>query len=390
MDFENTDAWSEAFEEFFSHFAHEYGRSEVRESAKKYMRGLLAEVKRKNSWQLAEKMEMADPHPLQRLLNEAKWDADVVCRQLRVVVTEQMGSDAGIGVIDESGFVKKGDKSAGVARQWCGRLGKVENCQVGVFLGYVTPTGAALIDRRLYLPEAWCEDDARCRAAQIPTDVTFQTKPEQAQAMLKQAWAEGVPMAWVTGDTVYGNSPELRNLIHREGRYYVMAISSQHHVIKAGQQATQALTTLLQGISATAWVEIICRLGEKGPISYQWAALRVQLPNDDVDEQWLLLRHAHEDAPITFYLSNAPADAALEDLVAVAQVRHVIELLIQEAKSEVGLADYEVRHWRAWYRHITLTMLAHTWLKLIQHHQREKNATFPHGSLSASPSSVAC
>src|SRR3970040_142387 len=218
MDLENGFTWSSLFDEYFATVGPFLKRSESRESAQQYLRGLLAEVKRKNSWQMAEAVGLSDPRALQRLLNEARWDADAVCGQLRQRVIERLGYEPGIGVLDEMGFVKKGDKSAGVGRQYCGRVGKVENCQVGVFLSYATPLGAAFLDRQLYLPQTWCDDRARCQAAKIPDEVTFRTKPQLAQAMLEKAWAENIPMQWVVADSLYGNSPQLRNAIYRAGR----------------------------------------------------------------------------------------------------------------------------------------------------------------------------
>ena len=219
MDFENPAAWANDFETFFAAFARLFRRSETRTSAQLYVRGLLGNASRKNCWQLAESLGLPDPHPLQRVLNEAKWDADGVCQQLRAMINEVMGYEPGIGVLDESGVVKKGRKSAGVGPQYCGRVGKVENCQVGVYLGYVTPHGTAFLDRRLYVPAKWFDDRERCRAAHIPDTVVFQTKPLLAQAMLAQAWAEQLPLHWVTGDTLYGNSPTLRDFIARANRY---------------------------------------------------------------------------------------------------------------------------------------------------------------------------
>ena len=373
MDFESAEAWSQSYEAFFEPFASLFQRSETRASVQQYVRGLLAEVKRKNSWQISERLGLATPHGLQRVLNEALWDYAEVRSQLRQRTHQRLGYEPGIGVLDESGFVKWGDKSAGVGRQYCGRLGKVENCQVGVFLGYVAPTGAAFLDCQLYLPQAWCEDRERCRAAKIPDEVGFQTKPQMAQTMLGRAWSEGIAMQWVVGDTLYGNSPGLRQAIHQHDRYYVMAIGVHHQGIPAATGQPTALRTLQSSLSAGNWQRLCFRIGEKGLLWYEWTALRVIMPNDAIGEQGLLVqRTLDEDPEYTFWLSNAPAKTALEDLVTVALSRHPIETLIQEAKSEVGMADYEVRHWHGWHRHMTLVMMAHTWLKLIQHEQREK------------------
>lgn len=373
MEIENPSTWSESFATFFSPFSSHFLRSETRESVQLYTRGLLADVPRKNGWQLAEKLGLSDPHSLQRVLNEAKWEANDVCQTNREEVINQLGYAPGIGVIDESGFVKWGAKSAGVGRQYCGRLGKVENCQVGVFLGYVSATGAAFLDRELYLPQAWCEHKERCQAAKIPDTVTFKTKPQLAQTMLERAWDEGVPMQWVVADTLYGNSPHLREAIDERGRNYVMAIGSHHHVILQTSPQALALVDLVNSIPYQTWEQFCFRISEKGLIWHEWASFRIIMPKDSLGEQWLLVQRTLDNQPeYTFYLSNAPFDTSLVTLATVAVSRHPIEELFEEAKGEVGMADYEVRHWHGWYRHMTLVMLAHTWLKILQHQQREK------------------
>jgi SRSO17 transposase len=378
MDFESPAAWAQSFEAYFEQFAPLFQRSETRQSVQHYLRGLLAEVKRKNTWQLAEVLGLRDPHPLQRVLNEALWDAAVVRRQLRQAVIAQLGYEPGIGVIDESGFVKWGDKSAGVGPQYCGRVGKVENCQVGVYLGYVAPTGAAFLDCRLYLPQAWCEDRARCQAARIPDAVTFQTKPQIAQAMLEQAWAEDIPLQWVVGDTLYGNSPGLREAIHHHQRGYVLAIGAQHHVMPVEHGQAVSLNTLVSELPEADWERLCFRIGEKGLIWYEWQAVRVTLAHDTIGEQWLLIQRTLGEEPgYTFWLSNTPVDTPIATLAAVALARHPLEHLLEEAKGQVGMADYEVRHWHGWHRHMTLVMMAHAWLKLLQHDQREKKHAAP-------------
>ncbi len=375
MDFENPGVWARSFEGFFDQFAPSFQRSETRESVHQYIRGLLAEVKRKNTWQMSEKLGLSNPHRLQRVLNEALWEWNEVLSQLRSVTIERLGYDPGIGVIDESGFEKWGDKSAGVSRQYCGRLGKVENCQVGVFLGYVAPTGAAFLDGQLYLPRVWCDDRERCRAAKIPDDVVFQTKAQIAQSMLERAWSEGIAMQWVVGDTLYGNSPGLRNAIHHKERFYVMAIGAHHQVIPTATEQKAALSAVRANLPEQDWERLCFRIGEKGLIWYEWSVVRVTMSNDEVGEQGLLIQRTLNDpSDYTFWLSNAPAHTSMGELVSVALSRHPIETLLEEAKGEVGMADYEVRHWHGWHRHMTLVMMAHTWIKLLQHDQREKKS----------------
>jgi SRSO17 transposase len=377
MDFNDLAAQLPDLETFLASFTSCFPRHEVRTNASRYMRGLLADVQRKNGWQLAEEVGLSDPHRLQRLLNEAKWDDAGVRRQMRQVTIAQIGYDPGVGVLDESGFMKWGQKSAGVARQYCGRLGKVDNCQVGVYLAYVAPTGAAFLDAQLYLPKAWTDDRDRCQAAKIPDEVVFQTKPEMAQAMLENAWAEGITMQWVTGDTLYGNSPGLRHSIHAHQRYYVMEIGQHHRVTLASGQQIK-LSDIPEVLADADWERLCFRLGEKGILADDWQRQRVMLEADAdvIGEQWLIIRRSgKQQAGYRFYLCNAPLDTSLDNMVAVIHARHRIEDLFGEAKGEVGMADYEVRHWHAWHRHMTLVMLAHTWLKLIQHRQREKKST---------------
>ena len=329
MDIENPIAWSDAFEAFFAPFSAHFQRSETRNSVQLYIRGLLADVRRKNSWQLAEAVGLPDPHSLQRVLNEALWDAEAVCTTLRRVIIAQIGHEPGIGVIDESGFGKWGQKSAGVARQYCGRLGKVENCQVGVFLGYVSATGAAFLDRELYLPKRWCDDQDRRQVAKIPDTVTFQTKPQLAQTMLERVWQEEIPLQWVVADTLYGNSPTLREAIHAQNRYYVMAIGSHHRIIRSGATQPVTLPMLVQSLADSVWEQMCFRISEKGLIWHEWTAVRVTMPKDALGGQWLLIQRTLDSDPVyTFYLSNAPEETTVVTLATVAVSRHPIEELL--------------------------------------------------------------
>lgn len=356
-----------SFDDFHAHFATCFQRSETRRRVRAYLRGLLATVKRKNCWQLAEVMGERDPQGLQRLLYEALWEADAVCGRLRGVIRQRIGYAPGIGVLDESGVVKKGTRSVGVKRQYCGRVGKVENCQVGVFLGYVAPEAHALLDRELYLPREWCADEERRRAARVPEWVTFHTKPQLAQTMLVRAWAEGIEMQWVSADTTYGNSADLRNFVHQQGHCYVMGVTSNKRVVLPGEDQLYPLRAVVDSLPDSAWERLAVGFGEKGLAPYDWGARRVIVPTDAVGEQWLLARRSiTEPAQRKYFVSNAPADTPLSLLVQVAAARHHVEELLEEARSQVGLAEYEVRSWPSWYRHMTLALMAHTWLTLFE------------------------
>lgn len=224
----------------------------------------------------------------------------------------------------------------------------------------------------MYVPQAWFDDRERCQAAKLPAAVSFQTKPQIAQRLLERAWSAGIALPWVVADTLYGNSPPLRNAIHQAGRYYVLGLGCQHQVHLVDGQGI-ALSDLLDSQTAVPWDGLCFQLSEKGPVWYEWRAWRIRLPNDAVGEQWLLVRRDPESrADYRWFVSNAPVETQLVELAGVALTRHSLEQVIEAAKGETGLADYEVRHWHGWYRHITLSLLAHTFLKLIQHEQREK------------------
>jgi SRSO17 transposase len=218
---EELEQWQEEFEAFHARFADLFERSESREQARKYLRGLLTEAERKNSWQVAEAVGDRTPDRMQRLLYQVPWDADAARDRLQHFVIETFGDPEGIGVVDETGFRKYGTHSVGVARQYTGTAGKRENSQVATLLSYATKDAHVFLDRELYLPEAWARDRMRRAKARVPEEVGFATKPEQAIAMLERAWEHGVPMRWVTGDEVYGDAPRLRETIQAHGRFYV-------------------------------------------------------------------------------------------------------------------------------------------------------------------------
>lgn len=384
--------WADGFEAFHARFAGLFQRSEPRAQAALYLRGLMAPVQRKNGWQLAEAMGDGDPQKMQRLLYQASWDVDAVRDELQRFVIERFGAPDGIGVIDDTGFLKKGVKSVGVARQYSGTAGKIENCQIGVFLTYTTVKGHTFLDRRLYLPEGWCEDADRRREAGVPEDVTFQTKTELAISTLEHAWANGVPMPWVTGDERYGDAVPVRRAIEKAHRCYVLAVSSttavwtgQPAVVAPGKGPTgrprtkvhlatdaprsQTVAEVVAGWPAACWQRLAVAEGSKGPRTYDWACARVIESRDALPgpESWLVARRSltppHE---IAYYLSNAPAGTPLPTLAWVASMRWTMEQCIEESKGETGLDEYEVRSWDSWHRHITLSMMAHAWIASLR------------------------
>lgn len=343
-----------------------FRRAEVRKRAGRFLEGLTSAVERKNGWQLAEELGEHGPRGVQRLLGEADWDEEAVRDDLQAYVLEHLAEDDAIVVVDETGFVKKGQKSAGVARQYSGTAGRRENSQVGVFLLYASAKGAAFLDRALYLPEEWTADRVRCREAGIPDEVEFATKGELAKQMLSRAFAAGVQAQWVAGDTVYGYD-ELRLWLDEQQKNYVVAVPETHLVWVAGQH--QPIGYLAALLPESAWVVLSAGEGSKGPRLYEWAWLQLPEQAEAVSERarWILIRRSLADpSKRAYYRAAGPATTQLSDLVRVAGSRWKIEEGLEEAKGEVGLDQYEVRGFRAWYRFVTLALLAHALLVVLR------------------------
>jgi SRSO17 transposase len=366
-------AWSESFSELFAQVAGVFSNAHVRRRGRSYVLGLLSQTERKTSWQLAEFAGEASPDGLQRLLNFSPWDEDACRDAVARYVVRSMGDPGAVLAVDETGFLKKGRMSAGVARQYTGTAGRVENCQVGVFLAYCAPGGArALIDRELYIPRKWAEDRERCAAAGIGGGVAFATKPQLAEAMIGRAVKAGVPFKWVAGDEAYGGNPGLREWLEAEQIPYVLAVACNAMVkTRAGAKRADELAGL---VPAGAWQRLSCADGSKGPRLYDWALVAT-----DSDDHWLLARRSLQpgekgDLELAFYRCHSPRPAALAELAAVAGARWGVEDCFAEAKNEAGLDHYQVRRYRAWYRHVTLAMLAHAFLAAAAHAARPAQA----------------
>jgi SRSO17 transposase len=374
---EEIEGWIHELDALHARIAPRFERAEPRRRSLAYLKGLLSHTERKNGWQLAEEAGEGTPDGMQRLLNASRWDVDAVRDDLVAYVREHLADPAAILVIDETGFLKKGTKSAGVQRQYSGTAGKLDNCQVGVFLTYSSLVPAqtqVLVDRELYLPKEWIGALARRREAGISDDVEFATKPELARRMLARVRAAGLPASWVTGDTVYGGSGPLRAWLEDQRQPYVLAIAANDGVdLPTGDQAS--MHVLPKEIAAYAldpheWRRLSAGDGSKGARLYDWAFVPLAAPLAAGFEQALLIRRPL-DAPgdpkkLAYYLTFAPVGTLLETLVAVAGRRWTIEESIEAAKGEVGLDHYEVRHYHGWYRHITLAMLALAYLAVVR------------------------
>lgn len=334
-----------------------FARSEPRRRAVAYVRALLSDTERKNGWQVAEHLGEATPDGVQHLLARADWDADAVRDELAGYVHEHLGEAGGVLIVDETGFLKKGVKSCGVARQYTGTAGRIENAQVGVFLAYASGQGHALIDRALYLPKEWTDDRPRCDAAGVPDRVGFATKPQLAERMIRRAWALGVGAAWVTADTVYGHDGKFRRFLEANGQAYLLAVPSNESLPGGPVRATVA--GVAAALRAGSWMRASAGAGSKGPREYDWAVRAFGAVDERGWRSWLVVRR-HRERPDerAYFFAHGPADTPAAELIRVAGTRWRVEECLELGKGECGLDEYEVRSWTGWHRHVTLSLLA--------------------------------
>jgi SRSO17 transposase len=362
--------WAVGLHTLHHRIAPRFVRSEPRAHALAYLHALLSPLERKNGWQVAEHGGYLTPDGVQRLLATAQWDADVVRDDLHAYVIEHLGDDHAVLVVDETGFLKKGTKSAGVARQYSGTAGRIENCQIGVFLGYASEKGRTFLDRELYLPKAWIADHARREEAGIPDAVSLITKPKLAIQMLERADAHAVPAAWVTADSIYGSDYAFRTWIAQHSYGYVVAVPKSQHIfaLHADKLYQGSVAELVAQRPPTAWQRLSAGDGSKGPRMYDWAwqFIRQSPHAPEWVECWLARRSLNDPTDIAYYLVHCRYGTALTTLVGVAGTRWAIEESFETAKGEVGLDQYEVRKWTGWYRHMTLALLAHAFLTVTR------------------------
>ena len=361
--------WAQALTHLHARIASRFARPEPRRRALAYLQGLLSCSERKNGWHLAEQAREARPYGMQRLLSQAVWDTDGVRDDLRQYALEHLGQAAAMVVIDESSFPKRGKKSAGVQVQYCGTTGQVENCQVGVDLSYVTARGHTLIDRELYLPLDWTADPKRCQEASIPASVRFQTKPELAVQMLERIFQAQIPITWVVADSVYGGNLDLRTWLEAHGYPYVLAVACDEPVgivtPEGGRRRVEAREVEALLLHDQQWQRLSMSQGTKGPRLFDWACVPMLHRWEEDGRHWVLMRRSLTDPRETaYYFVFAPPGTTLGEMVqAIGAGFHIEEDF--ETTKEMGLDQYEVRSWIGWYRHITLVMLAHSFLTAI-------------------------
>ena len=410
----------EAFGEFHSFFAPLFGRRESRDHSRNYLRALLVQSQdRRNAENLSESVGVP-ARAMQRFLTAAPWDDDAVMGRLQEYLAPRLGHPEAVWGLDGSDFPKQGRKSAGVARQYCGRLGKVANCQAGMFLAYVSPLGRALVDQRLYLPESWTSDDARCAAAGVPEDQRrYRSKTELALELLQQALARGhLRAGWVAGDDAFGMSPSLRDGLAALGLRYVLDIPGNFTFwpvdpewtspayqgfgrprkprLRSGQRRT--LAERGAELPEEAWREITVAQGSQGPRTYMFSAQRVRPTSRrrPGEIHWAIWRRNLDGSEPRYYLSNAPGDTPLETLAYVGGSRWRIETEFETEKSDVGLDEYETRTWVGWHHHIAMCLLGGAFLLSLQQAWGEKDAPgqqaagVPCGTRDAAPGAVRC
>ncbi|HEY6793465.1 MAG TPA: IS701 family transposase [Kineosporiaceae bacterium] len=364
------DAWESDLQDLLARIHPLFYRTESRRHAEQYLRGLLSPLERKNGWTIAEFVGEKEPKALQRFLNLTPWDADALLAANREYAMEHLADPAAILVADPTGFPKKGKRSVGVQRQYSGTLGRIDNCQIATFLCYVTPQrDRVLIDRRLYMPEeTWLADPDRCATAGVPADLAFATRPEQVIEMIRKARVAGIPFAWFTADEEFGQNPGLREYLEKRRIPYVMAVPKNTPVTDATGRE-QRCDLLATELPSHSWHRRACGIGSKGFRVYDWALVNTTDPDHQI-----LFRRSIDDGELAYYRCYNPDHAPVGALVHVAGARWPIEECFGSGKNETALDHYQVRTWNAWHRHITLAMLAHTFLAITAHKARKKGA----------------
>jgi SRSO17 transposase len=376
----STLGWEQELSALKRRLAGVFRRPEVRTCAGAFIDGLLSGISRKTGWLLAEQAGLDRPYRMQSLLGRSSWDADALRDVVRAEVIASLGDRSGVLIVDETGFLKKGTHSVGVARQYSGTAGRIENCQIGVFLAYASPLGQALIDRQLYLPEVWTGDAARRRRVQVPEAVTFATKPQIACDLIASALDAGTPCAWVLADALYGSDSRLRRMLEARGQPYVLAVRSNQalRMLTADGLLQTDPAQLADAVPAEAWKTHAAGEGSKGIRLYDWARIALPWVVDGAFERWVLIRRNRRDAQDrAYYLAFAPAGTGLAELAGAAGLRWTIEECFQRAKEELGLDHCEARSWHGWHRHMTLCMATLAFLARLSAQLRQAASSKP-------------
>jgi SRSO17 transposase len=414
MDEQQLSALKPELDQFLDRFVPLFGAEGNQTHARRFVEGLLHRGERRNAENIAEAMNGGPVRSLQAFITTGSWADRDLLDEMRRSVLEVLADEDAVCNCDETGFPKKGNKSVGVKRQYSGTLGRTDNCQVAVFSNYSSAKGHTFMDRRLFLPEEWADDEDRRKEAGVPAGVIFRTKPELALEMVANAVSEGVPFRWVGGDSVYGNSPSFVQGIRDLGKWYVLDVSSDVYVwteepqvispeqrqkSSRGRQPTQPLVVgksqpvseVIAALPATAWRRITVAEGSQGPRIYEYAEIWVWFSEAGVPgprERLLARRSLGQEPELKYHRANATVEVPLGKLAQVRAARWTIEEDIQSAKGECGLDEYETRGWVGWHHHTALSMLALTFLVLQRVRLGEKRAPDdrPRGASAARPS----
>ncbi len=380
--------WRVALDGMKARIASAFIRSEQRSSAGVFIDGLLSGAERKTGWMLAEEAGLARPYKIQSLLGRSSWSADALCQRVRDYAVEALADPDGVLVVDETGFLKKGTHSVGVARQYSGTAGRIENSQIGVFASYASRWGHALIDRRLYLPKSWANDPERRTKAHVPEDVTFATKPAMACEMVAHLLDEGIPCAFVLADAVYGADYRFRRMLEERQQPYVLAVRS-NQTLRFMEEWTLIQTdpvTMVAELPDDAWMPLSAGEGAKGPRLYDWARIQLNYQAPNGFTRWLLARRSLRDAnAVAYYFAFSRSDTTLADLAAAAGLRWTIEECFLRAKDDLGLDHCEARSWHGWHRHISLVMAAAAFLARLGADHRRSGLSKPNKTSPSNP-----
>lgn len=358
-----------------------FDQERVAASAGRFLDGLLGNEPRKTGWMRAEAAGDPGPWRQQAILGRGRWDADALRDIVRDYALETLADEEAVLVIDETGFLKQGKASCGVARQYTGSAGKITNCQIGVFASYVSRHGHAFIDRALYLPQAWTDDPARMKAAHVPQDVGFATKPQIARRMIARALAAKVPFSFVAADSVYGTG-DLETTLRKAGKGYVLGVAASH-VFRSWakkQMVGGTAAKIAHNLPKSAWRRLSAGEGSKGPRLHDWAYLELAdldagQYNSTLEEEWtrgLLIRSNIADDDLAFFSTWCPKGTSMQKLVSVEGRRWAIEDSFEAAKNELGLDHNETRSWHGWHRHVSLVMLAFAMMAIIRNRANDE------------------
>ena len=340
-----------------------YSKSGLKE-AEKYMKGLLSRAERKNGWQMSEILGESTPYKMQQFIYRGRWSADELREVMQEYVKEKFQDESAVLVMDETGFLKQGKMSVGVQRQYSGTAGKVENCQIGVFLNYAVNDKFCCIDRELYLPRQWTDDRERCRKAGVPDNCEFRTKPEMALEMIKHAYGNGIAFEWAAGDSVYGADKNIQKYLEEKHKKYMFAVSGKEYFWIGFRQ--YSVKAVREQLDEEKWAEISTGDGTKGEKRFQWQSIEVNCADSEYKKYLIFRRSLSDETDIRAYIAYGNVETRLEEFVKTAGIRWTIEMNFAEMKGETGLDQYEVRSYDGWYKHITLSCLAHAFLTVLR------------------------